>query len=66
MAFADKNPKGVTYYLHTMVVRLKGSGKKQTIYYFARKVGRNALDRVPSGYKVIHSRRTGLPLLKKG
>lgn len=66
MAYAHKSPKGVTYYLHTMAVKLKGSGVKQTIYWFARKIGKNALDEVPKGYKVIVSKRTGLPLLKKG
>ncbi len=65
MAYMHSSPKGVAYYLHTMNVKLKGSGVKQTIYWFARKVGKNALDSVPKGYKVVTSRRTGLPLLKK-
>lgn len=65
MAFSHKNTKGVTYFLHSMEVKLKGSGKKQRIFWFARKAGKNALDAVPKGYKVMQSKRTGLPLLKK-
>ena len=66
MAYQHQTPKGVLYFLHSMVVELKGSGKKQTIYYFSGKKGKNAVDDMPKGYKIIHSRRTGLPLLKKG
>ena len=65
MAYQHKTPKGVLYYLHSMVVHLKGSGVKQRIYYFARKKGKYAVDDMPRGYKIVHSRRTGLPLLKK-
>lgn len=65
MAYSTKNSKGNTYYLHGKVVELKG-GRKQQIYWFAKKAGANALDSVPSGYKVVESSRTGLPLLKKG
>lgn len=65
MAYAHKNSKGKTYYLHTKAVDLKGSGKTQTIYWFAGAVGPNALDAVPTGYMVVESQRTGLPLLKK-
>ena len=66
MAFAHKTPKGIVYILHSMVVKLKGSGYKQRIYWFARKGGKTAVDELPKGYKIIHSRRTGLPLLKRG
>ena len=48
------------------MVKLRGSGVKQTIYYFSPKSGKAAIDNLPKGYKIIHSRRTGLPLLKKG
>ncbi len=66
MAYTHKSPKGVLYYLHSMAVKLKGSGKKQTIFWFSTKKGQHAIDEMPKGYKIIHSRRTGLPLLKKG
>lgn len=66
MAYSFKNSKGVTYYLHTMMVKLKGSGKKQQIFWFATKVGNRALDALPKGYKVVTSKKTGLPFVKKG
>ena len=64
MAFSYKNKKGVTYYLHSKNVTLRG-GRKQTIYFFARDVRPGALDKVPAGYKVIETERTGMPVLKK-
>lgn len=65
MAYAHTNSKGQTYYLHSRDVTLRGSGKKQTIYFFARKEAAGALDEVPSGFMVIESQRTGLPVLKR-
>lgn len=65
MAFAYTNSKGDTYYLHERNVVLKGSGKKQTIYFFSRKVGSGSLDNIPSGRQVLEAKRSGLPLLKK-
>lgn len=65
MAYMHKNSKGQSYYLHSRDVTLRGSGKKLTIYFFARKEGRGALGAIPSAYKVIESKKTGLPLLKK-
>jgi len=65
MAYSVKSAKtGETYYLHSKDVTLRG-GRKQTIYYFARKAGANALDKLPAGYTVVHNKRTGLPMLKK-
>jgi hypothetical protein len=64
MAYEFKNSKGVSYFLHSRVVDLKG-GRKQTIYYFARDVRTGALDSVPSGYKVVETPKTGMPILKK-
>lgn len=64
MAFQFKNSKGVTYYLHSRVVDLKG-GRKQTIYYFAREVRPGALESLPEGYKVVETPKTGMPILKK-
>ena len=40
MAYSHTNSKGVTYYLHSTDVTLRG-GKSQTIYFFA-KVPKNA------------------------
>jgi hypothetical protein len=64
MAFSFKNSKGVTYYLHGKTRDLK-SGKKQTLYFFAKEVKDGALDAVPAGYVVSES-KNGLPVLKKG
>ncbi|MEN6310118.1 MAG: hypothetical protein ABFD80_01115 [Acidobacteriota bacterium] len=64
MAFQFKNSKGVTYYLHSKDVNLKG-GRKQTIYFFARDVRPGALDAVPAGYMAQETTKTGMPILKK-
>ena len=63
MAYAHKNSKGQTYYLHSKDVTLRG-GRKQTIYYFAREVKDGALNELPAGKTVVENQRTGLPLLK--
>ncbi|OGE31875.1 hypothetical protein A2631_01995 [Candidatus Daviesbacteria bacterium RIFCSPHIGHO2_01_FULL_44_29] len=65
MAFKYTNKKGTDYYLHTQQVTLRGSGKQQTIYFFAREVRNGSLDAVPAGYTVVENDRTGLPILKK-
>ena len=65
MAYSTTSQKtGETYYLHSKDVTLRG-GRRQTIYYFARKQGSNACE-LPAGYKVMQNARTGLPMLKKG
>jgi len=65
MAYSVKSQKtGETYFLHSKEVTLKG-GRKQVIYWFARKPGEFALDAMPAGYLVVESKRTGLPILKK-
>jgi hypothetical protein len=63
MAYEFKNTKGVSYFLHSKDVLLKG-GRKQTIY-FARDVRPGALDAVPAGYIVQETTKTGMPILKK-
>lgn len=64
MAYSVTNSKGQTYYLHSRHVTLRG-GRKQTIYFFARKEKEGALEELPEGYKVVENKRTGLPLLKR-
>lgn len=66
MAFSFKNSRDQTYYLHKKVVKLRGSGKMQTIYFFARDTRPGSMDELPDGYKVKEVMRTGLPVLKKG
>jgi hypothetical protein len=63
MAYAFKNSKGTTYYLHGRTRTLK-SGKKQTLYFFAKTEKEGTLDAVPVGYEVFES-KNGLPVLKK-
>jgi hypothetical protein len=64
MAYSYKNSKGVTYYLHYKDVVLRG-GRKQRIYFFAREERDGSLDKVPPGYEVMETKRTGMPVLKK-
>jgi len=64
MPYAFTNTKGITYYLHSREVKLRG-GKMQIIYYFAREVRPGALDNVPAGYQVVETAKTGMPILKK-
>jgi len=64
MAYEFKNSRGVSYFLHSKDVILKG-GRKQTIFYFARDVRPGALNEVPAAYKVIETVKTGMPILKK-
>ncbi len=66
MAYSFKNSQGQTYYLHKKAVKLRGSGKIQTIYFFARDQRSGSMDDLPAGYKVKEVQRTGLPVLKKG
>lgn len=65
MAFSYKNSKGETYYLHNQDVVLRGSGMKRTIYFFKREEDKNSLDEVPSEFKVVENKKSGLPFLKK-
>ena len=63
MPYIYKNQRGVTYFLHARVTKLK-SGKNQTLYFFAKEQKAGALDAVPMGYKVAET-TNGLPVLKR-
>lgn len=65
MAYQYTNAKGQTYYLHAKDVKLRGSGKTQTIYFFAREVKDGAMNDLPAGFEVKENPRTGLPILKR-
>lgn len=65
MSYQYTNSKGDKYHLHKSEITLKGSGKRQTIYFFGRNVQEGAIDEVPAGYQVVESQKTGLPVLKK-
>ena len=45
-------------------VNLRGSGRTQTIYYFAKEVKAGALDSIPAGKTIVENERTGLLFLK--
>ena len=64
MAFSHVNSRGQTYYLHSKDVTLRGSGRTQTIYYFAKEVKAGALDNLPAGKTIVENNRTGLVFLK--
>lgn len=65
MAYKYTNQKGQDYFLHATQVKLRGSGKNQTVYFFARNERRNAVDRMPQGFRVKENKKTGLPVLKR-
>jgi hypothetical protein len=57
MGYNHTNSKGVTYYLNSKKVTLRG-GKEQTIYYFSKDERPEATD-LPSGYVVKENPRNG-------
>ena len=65
MAYSHTNSKGVTYYLHSKEVTLRG-GKVQRIYYFAKDVRPNeAVEELPEDRVVMENPRNGFLTLKK-
>lgn len=65
MAFSYQNNKGTTYYLHRKIVTLRGGNRQQTIYFFAKQTGTDAIDEVPQGFHVVENQKTGLPVLRR-
>lgn len=66
MAYSHTNSKGVTYYLHSSSVTLRG-GKQQTIYFFA-KVAKNPKGtpcELPEGRVVKENPRNGFLTVSK-
>ncbi len=65
MAYQHTNSKGVTYYLNSKQVTLRG-GKVQTIYYFSKdERSETAVDDLPEGYTVGENPRNGFLTLKR-
>ena len=58
MAYKHTNSKGVTYYLNSKDVTLRG-GKTQTIYYFSKDERPESIDAVPDGMQVNENQRNG-------
>ncbi|MBI5553245.1 MAG: hypothetical protein HY917_00725 [Candidatus Diapherotrites archaeon] len=54
MVFEYTNKKGTKYYLN----------QRGRLYFFSRKSSADSID-LPSGYQVVESESTGLPMLKK-
>lgn len=65
MAYTYTNKRGQKYILHETQVTLRGSGKKQTIYFFSKDQRKNALDDIPTGFTVAENERSGLPTLRR-
>jgi hypothetical protein len=64
-AYPHTNSKGVTYYLHSKMVTLRG-GKQQRIYFFAKEERpADAVADLPEGYTVVENPRNGFLTLKK-
>lgn len=64
--YKHTNSKGVTYYLHSKDVQLRG-GKNQTIYFFAKKEKNEKGEptSLPSDRTVQENPRNGFLTLKK-
>lgn len=58
MSYKHTNSKGVTYYLNSKDVVLRG-GKNQTIYYFSKDERPEAIAAVPDGMQVNENPRNG-------
>lgn len=63
MAYKHTNSKGVTYYLNSKKVTLRG-GKEQTIYYFSKDERPEASD-LPAGFSVNENPRNGFLTIKR-
>ena len=58
MAYKHTNSKGVTYYLNSKDITLRG-GKMQTIYYFSKDERKEAVSDLPAGMQVNENPRNG-------
>lgn len=63
MAYQHTNSRGVTYYLNSKQVTLRG-GKVQTIYYFSKDERPEASD-LPAGMVVGENVRNGFLTVKR-
>lgn len=63
MAYKHTNSKGVTYYLNSKNVTLRG-GKQQTIYYFSKDERKDTGVDLPNTKEVNENPRNGFLTLK--
>ncbi len=64
MAYKHTNSKGVTYYLNSKEVTLRG-GKLQTIYYFSKDERPETATDLPDGMEVNENPRNGFLTVKR-
>jgi hypothetical protein len=64
MAYKHTNSKGVTYYLNSKKVTLRG-GKSQTIYYFSKDERADTATELPDDRTVNENPRNGFLTLKR-
>jgi hypothetical protein len=64
MTYKHTNSKGVTYYLNSKAVVLRG-GKTQTIYYFSKDDRKDTGTELPDGMSVNENPRNGFLTLKR-
>lgn len=64
MAYKHTNSKGVTYYLNSKNVVLRG-GKEQRIYYFSKDERADTGTDLPAGYEVNENPRNGFLTIKR-
>jgi hypothetical protein len=64
MAYKHTNSKGVTYYLNSKKVTLRG-GKSQTIYYFSKDERNDTAAELPDDRTVNENPRNGFLTLKR-
>ena len=61
--YSHTNSKGVTYYLNSKEVTLRG-GREQTIYYFTKDEGRPEACALPDGKVVVENQNNGFVTLR--
>lgn len=64
MAYQHTNSKGVTYFLNSKEVTLRG-GKKQVIFYFSKDKRAEAVESLPAGMEVNENPRNGFLTVKR-
>ena len=64
MAYKHTNSKGVTYYLNSKAVTLRG-GKVQTIFYFSKDERPEAVESLPEGMTVTENAKNGFLTVKR-
>ncbi len=64
MGYKHVNSKGITYYLNSKKVTLRG-GKQQTIHYFSKDERPETAADLPAGFEVNENARNGFLTVKR-